>query len=153
VIKTLTTRATVEQAADAILGFAPLVSVRDMRLPNAVIEPASMQEHSLPHVYARWGDGTNLIGTPVDTSVPSGAKCSVEIDGGGSVQGSIDEYIYDTAHVITFMSQYITLFPGDVLTLGRLAQIVELDMTSPAAYSGRASIDGIGTFEFRLEMR
>ncbi|MCC7449301.1 MAG: fumarylacetoacetate hydrolase family protein [Anaerolineae bacterium] len=146
----------VEDVPDYILGYCALAAVRDSSFADVVIEPATPQERDVPKVYARWADGFNVI-SPTPTAFKpdqvAGRACQLVIDGFGEVAGTTDEYVFSTSEVLAFISRYITLFPGDVITLGRAASLltIEADQPIPAGTTGYAEIDGIGRVDFILD--
>jgi 2-keto-4-pentenoate hydratase/2-oxohepta-3-ene-1,7-dioic acid hydratase in catechol pathway len=150
VIGRLTRHVTPAEAAQAIAGYAPLLSVQDLRLADSIIEPASAQERNLPYAYARWYDGSNLIGALVDPALVGEIRCELTVDGIGTVANSSTDYIFDAPQVIAFIAQYITLFPGDVVTLGRLPQVLEWHSENGATYAGRAALAGLGEITFTI---
>ena len=44
------------------------------------------------------------------------------VDGVGELTCNTDEYVLDAAQVLAFLTQWITVFPGDVVTLGRTGE-------------------------------
>jgi 2-keto-4-pentenoate hydratase/2-oxohepta-3-ene-1,7-dioic acid hydratase in catechol pathway len=77
-------------------------------------------------------------------------RCTAGIKGVGEVTGTTDAYLVRAPALIAFISQYITLYPGDVVTLGRLDDL--LTIPDDAVYNARgyAEIDGIGRVTFEL---
>ncbi|MCC6565340.1 MAG: fumarylacetoacetate hydrolase family protein [Chloroflexi bacterium] len=154
VIGRVTSRASVEDAARAILGVAPMAVLRDSSFKDAVVEPASPQERHLPAVYARWADGFNVTGalTPVDGDAWRGKVCRIAVEGVGTVETNTADYLFSAAQMIAYITRYITLFPGDVLALGPLGdELVLPDAVSRgASLTGYAEIDGLGRVTFSL---
>ena len=140
-----------EEDADAyILGYVAMVSLLDSSFREPLRQPATPQEWNMPGVYGRWGDGYNRISaTPVamDADAARGRRMHVAVDGVGEVVGNTDEYLLLAPRVLAFVTAQITLFPGDVITLGRVASQLNLEadakLRSGCTLSG--SIEGIGT--------
>ena len=150
VISRIARRVSVSEANDFILGYMPLLSVYDSALADHVIEPASMQERHLPQVYGRWRDGFNVVGhlrpvAPVDAAV-----CRVALEGAGTAENSTGAYLHTAPDALAYMSRYITLLPGDVVTLGRLSN--RLQVSAGTRASGQAEIEEIGRVAFHLDI-
>lgn len=151
VVSRIARRVRREDAADYILGHLPLLSVYDTVFEDNVIEPASMQERNLPKVYGRWHDGFNIVGRPVTGGDTASATCTVALDDLGSITASTAEYLHAAPDVLAYITRYITLFPGDVITLGRLAARLEVPPGTQAA--GLAEVEGFGQVTFHIEDR
>ncbi|MDL2233104.1 fumarylacetoacetate hydrolase family protein [Ruminococcaceae bacterium OttesenSCG-928-L11] len=140
-----------EQAGEYILGYSPMAAVTDRSLVQSIIEPATAQERSLPLVYGRWGDGYNrMLAHPIPLSRSPRDVVSLEIDGAGSLEVDWSEYICGCEALLSTISRYITLLPGDVLSLGRTAQ----QLIVPADHkeiTGRVASPTLGTVTFRLK--
>lgn len=127
-----------------------MVVVRDSTFADQIIEPASMQERYLPDVYARWADGFNIIAEDLNLlATPETSDCitSLVVDGIGELQANTSDYVHSAPEIIAFISQYITLFPGDVIALGQIGSLLELS-DNPSNLSGYAEIEGIARVEF-----
>ncbi|MEO3848368.1 fumarylacetoacetate hydrolase family protein [Streptomyces sp. B8F3] len=140
--------ADVQDGRSVILGYAPLLSLCDLSFADAVVEPARLGERGIPAVYGRWADGFNIVGEPL-VPLPehdwSGRAMSLEI-GDQVVHGNTSQYIAGPDELITTISRVITMFPGDVITLGRTAAYLRI---SREAYESglaiRGEIEGLGT--------
>ncbi|MBK8021035.1 MAG: fumarylacetoacetate hydrolase family protein [Chloroflexi bacterium] len=154
VVGRIASRLTLEQAVEAILGFAPMAVIRDSSFKDAVVEPASMQERHLPAVYARWADGFNIIGalTALDAEGWTNRRCRIHVDGCDDVETNTANYLFAAAETLVYMTRYITLFPGDVIALGALGREIAIPAGSPLApgTAGYAEIDGLGRAEFTI---
>lgn len=142
--------ADVEDGRSAILGYAPLISLCDLSFADAVVEPARLGERGIPAVYGRWADGFNVVGELVAGRDWSGRAMSLEI-GGQVVHGNTSQYIAGPDELITTISSMITLFPGDVITLGR--SVAHLRVSREAYENGlvvRGAIEGLGAVEAEL---
>ena len=152
VIKELASDITVEQAEDVILGYTSMLVVRDSSFSDQIIEPASMQERYLPEVYARWADGFNILAEEL-TQLPTGdtENCvsQLVVEGVGSIQSNTSDYIHSAAKIISFISKYISLFPGDVIALGQIGKLLDLPK-NPSNLSGYAEIEGMARVEFNF---
>jgi 2-keto-4-pentenoate hydratase/2-oxohepta-3-ene-1,7-dioic acid hydratase in catechol pathway len=149
VVHRVASQISVDDADDYILGYTPLVAITDSSFSDGIIEPASMQERNLPRVYARWADGFNVVGQPVPASDLMNRACRVNVDGYETVTGSTAEYQHRAAKILSFISTYITLFPGDVVTLGRVSKLLTLALDSDLI-DGFVEIDGLGRVDFQL---
>lgn len=151
VVGRLVSQATEAEAAEAILGYATLAALHDSSFADAVTEPATAQERNVPTVYARWADGFNVVGDLVTLTDHAARTCVAGIDGVGEVQGHTAAYMVQAPALIAFISRYITLFPGDVVTLGRVGDLLTIPadaVTSGAR--GYAEVDGVGRVTFTL---
>src|SRR5690606_41274741 len=122
-------------------------------LTAAGIEPAPPQERHLPAVYARWGDGCNISSSPLALPAAEvvGRHGVSEIVGLGGATGETSIYRHQPAQVLAHISRYITLFPGDVIALGPLAEVIlPEEETREAILRGYAQIDGIGSVRFQI---
>ena len=70
----------------------------------------------------------------------------LSLDGIGEIECNTDEYLLRAPKVLAFLTQWITVFPGDVVTLGRTGQrlTVPADRRLGSGVVLSASIDGIG---------
>ncbi len=157
VVGKLASKVDVNSARDFILGYMVLAVVRDSSFADEVIEPATAQERYIPSVYARWGDGYNVVSSPrpLAWEQVANSTCRLTLDEFGGVSGSTAEYLHTAPEVLAFISQQITLFPGDVITLGPLAEMLEIpaDRHLPSSISGYAEIDGVGRVTFSFDDR
>ena len=156
VVSRIACRVSVEAAAEYILGYVPLAVIHDLSFADAVIEPATAQEHGLPAVYGRWGDGANVIGArpvPLTSGDAAGRACTIGLDGWGTATGDTDEYLRLAPEVLAYLTQQITLFPGDVITLGPLdgRLTIPAEAALPAGLGGYSEIAGLGRVTFTLD--
>jgi 2-keto-4-pentenoate hydratase/2-oxohepta-3-ene-1,7-dioic acid hydratase in catechol pathway len=152
VIGRLTSRVNEAEAEASILGYTVLAALHDSSFADAVIEPATPQERHLPAVYARWADGFNVVGTTLHPAADlRDSVCVAGFDGVGEVRQRSADYQMSAPQVIAFISRYITLYPGDVVTLGSLAEHLVLPPEAVAnGASGYAEVDGLGRVQFSL---
>lgn len=150
VVKQIATRVSEEEAEDYILGYVAMASIQDFSFREPLREPATPQEQNMPAVYGLWGDGYNLVSTPVvplDGAAVRGRAMRLALDGVGEVTGSTDEYQLLAPRILSFISAQITLFPGDVITLGRIGACLHVpaEQQLPAGAQLHVSIEGIGS--------
>ncbi|MEN6384199.1 MAG: fumarylacetoacetate hydrolase family protein, partial [Phycisphaerales bacterium] len=129
VIKKAAFRVSTSNASEYILGFTPLINLSDRSFKDALVEPATPQEAGLPTVYGRWADKFNIVSDKLavlDSKKLSSLKMSLNAGEFGSVKGCTEEYVLDFAQVLEFITKYITLFPGDLLTLGRIGKVINV---------------------------
>lgn len=142
-------------ADDYVLGYTPLISITDSSFDDILLEPTTLQEKGLPLVYGRWADGFNTV---MDKPVPakwnevSNLAMNLEVEGIGKATGNISEYYADIDMALSFMTSYITFFPGDVITLGCIADriVIPKDKVKEGMRI-KASIDKIGEIEITLK--
>ncbi|TDE14242.1 fumarylacetoacetate hydrolase family protein [Jiangella asiatica] len=139
--------AEVEDGREIVLGYTPVVAVCDRSFADAVVEPARTGERGAPVMYGRWADGFNVVGDPL-TPLPEhdwrDRGMSLQV-GDRVVSGSTSEYVAGPDDLIRTISAMITLFPGDVITLGSTA--ARLVLTRDEYEAGvvvRGKIDGLG---------
>lgn len=143
VVKKLTYRVQPAQADDYILGYCTAVCATDLSIRDQIVEPATPQERALSCVYGRWGDGYNVLG-PLRSAPKSSACAFLEIEGMEPVQAEMSDYRHTPAQILSFISQGITLFPGDVVLCGRLgAQVFLSKEQHTQGLQIRAQIDGL----------
>lgn len=122
---------------ELVLGYTPLVSVCDQSFHDAVAEPARAGERGIGAVYGRWADGFNAVLPAPQPLAPadglpeagdwSGREMWLRVEGPGGVaaeaevRGSTAVYAAGPSELLTTISRMITLFPGDVVTLGATA--------------------------------
>ena len=155
VVGRVATRVPPTEAADYILGYSVMAVARDSSFLDIIAEPSGEQERSLPRVYSRWPDGFNVILPALNPCPPASVRswpCSVEIPGFGRASGNTGEYLLSGADILSFISRFITLFPGDVIALGRMAEVLTIphDRAVPPGTAGHAEIAGLGRVDFSM---
>ncbi|MCC6455509.1 MAG: fumarylacetoacetate hydrolase family protein [Caldilineaceae bacterium] len=150
VVKKVASRVREEDADDYILGYVAMASVKDLSFREPLREPVTPQEWNMPEVYGRWGDGYNRVSTsvmPLDSAAVPGRVMRLALDGVGEVMGNTDDYQLLAPRLLAFISSQITLFPGDIVTLGEIAARLKVPAGDrlPAETQLHVSIDGIGT--------
>ena len=147
VIKKLGYRVSKTEAADCILGYSPLIVLHDSSFADVISFPATPQEANLPTFYARWPDGFNVMSenlTKLDPLHIKGRSMQLSIEGIGDIKTNTAEYLLVASDVIAFLTQEITLFPGDVITLGRTKEKITLpDIAVLKDFEIKASIEGM----------
>lgn len=142
------------EAEKFVLGYLPMVSLCDSSFRDILIEPATNQEKGLPLVYGRWADGFNVVGDavkPLAWSAVSRKRMVLKVNG-RRVVGSTSEYHAGPREAIAFISNYITMRPGDVLTLGRVHGKIEIPMSEIAdGMRIEGEIEGVGKVAFTLK--
>lgn len=132
---------------DVVLGYLPMVSLCDRSFADAVVEPARTGERGIPAMYGRWADGFNVTGervVPLPEHDWRGRSTSLEA-GDRVVTGSTSAYLAGPDDLIQTISAMITLFPGDVITLGWTAARLVLTRDEYAAgVVVRGAIEGLG---------
>jgi 2-keto-4-pentenoate hydratase/2-oxohepta-3-ene-1,7-dioic acid hydratase in catechol pathway len=73
--------------------------------------------------------------------VPDGQVLESRIDGETKQQGSIDLMIHNIPRIISFVSQNMTLLPGDVILTGTPAGISQIN----SGQLVECEVEGIGT--------
>ena len=77
---------------------------------------------------------------------------TLSVPGIGSVVGNTDAYLQPASRVLSFLSGQITLFPGDVVTLGPVTRPLMVPVDQPLAPDAavQVEVEGIGTVESRI---
>jgi 2-keto-4-pentenoate hydratase/2-oxohepta-3-ene-1,7-dioic acid hydratase in catechol pathway len=124
VIDKMASKVKKERAGEYILGFAPVISISDTSFADALIEPATPQERGICEVYGRWGDNYNILGGLTKTDWNDIADSAMILDAGisGRIETNINEYTVRAERVLEFISSHITIFPGDVVLMGRTSK-------------------------------
>ena len=153
VIKKVAKGVTAQTADEYLLGYMTLVSLTDSSFDDILVEPTTLQEKGLPLVYGRWADGFNVVsGKPTAFLGREilGRRMTLRANG-QTAQGSTDEYVCAFDRTLPFITKYITLFPGDVVTLGCIAQRITLKKDEILdGMKIEAEIDGLPPVSFSL---
>lgn len=129
VLKKLANKVQAEKADEYVLGYTPLISITDSSFDDVLVEPTTLQERGLPLVYGRWADGFNtILPKPVAGTWDqvNHAEMSLHVEGIGDAKGNTQEYLAGLPEALSFISTYITLFPGDVMTLGCIGDRIRI---------------------------
>jgi 2-keto-4-pentenoate hydratase/2-oxohepta-3-ene-1,7-dioic acid hydratase in catechol pathway len=150
---------------ELVLGYTPLVSVCDQSFRDAVAEPARADERGIGAVYGRWADGFNVmlpaprplaaVDRLPDPRGWSGREMRLRVEGpgtnGAEVRGSTAAYAAGPGELLTTIARMITLFPGDVVTLGATAARVRVTRDEYAAgLDITAGVEGLAIIRTRL---
>jgi 2-keto-4-pentenoate hydratase/2-oxohepta-3-ene-1,7-dioic acid hydratase in catechol pathway len=145
VVGRLASRVSVAEAFDHILGLAPMLSLTDHSFQAEAAEPARPAERGIPRVYGRWADGFNVAGAlhRLGSDAWRGLRMTIEA-GGARAEGSTDDYVGGPGELLSAISSMITLFPGDVISLGSTGAVLRIPAGDADGISVRAEIDGLG---------
>ncbi|MEV0895025.1 fumarylacetoacetate hydrolase family protein [Promicromonospora sp. NPDC050262] len=145
---------------DLVLGYTPLVSLCDQSFSDAVAEPARAGERGIGAVYGRWADGYNVVLPAPGPLLPVGnlpdpagwwGRETWLTTAAGTVRGSTAEYTAGPGELLATISRMITLFPGDVVTLGSASARVRVTREQYAAgLDVAAGVEGLGTVRARI---
>ncbi len=155
VVKKIAKEVTEENAEEYVLGYTPMISITDSSFDDVLIEPTTLQERGLPLVYGRWADGFNtVLEKPVAMTWNEAlnSKMQLTVDGKESVEGNTSEYVAGIKESLSFITSYITMFPGDVMTLGCIGN--RITVKKDEVYDGmkiKASIEGMGEIAITLK--
>lgn len=135
VMKTMTKQVKGCDIKDCILGYTPVISVADRSLWDEFFTHAEPPINGrCVNTYCHWGDGTNKLKTPILLDSTENLKMKLSVEGYGDVTVSTADYNCGPERTVEYLSGCITLFPGDVVCLGRPSKVIEI----PAG----ADIDG-----------
>lgn len=131
-----------QDVASHILGFCPMICIEDKSLmnqfKNATI--AFEREWALPEMYGRWGDAYNIVSEEYIEPDNLLRDNSITLKSEGKLEkyNTKDYYLW-FEDVISFISTHITLYPGDIITLGNLGP--SIDLSDILMKNNRASIN------------
>ena len=154
VVKKVSKRVGKDEADAAVLGYIPMISLTDSSFDDIITEPTTLQERGMPLLYGRWADGFNVVNpvpVPMSEAAVRGRRMTLTVDG-KTVTGNTDEYVCLPSGAFSFMSLYITLLPGDVVTFGHISERIRIpagEITDGMRISGE--IEGIGSVSFTLK--
>ncbi len=147
VVKKLVKHVTKETFKENILGYTPMIGVADRSMWDEFFTNAAPPVNgNMVNTYARWGDGNNIVTAPKMLDDVAGRKMTLKVEGFGEITCSTDDYNVNLDRTLEFISRDITLFPGDVVTLGRASAVIEIP--ADADIEGKtitAEIEGLGT--------
>lgn len=153
VVKKIASAVDEKDASKYILGFSPMVAVLDDSLYDDLHKPATGQETGLTRdVYSRWGDGYNRMlkdVVPMDVKGLGGRKMELSVDGIGTLTANTADYAIKAERVLSVISRHITLTPGDVISLGRIGELLPVTKEQmEAGICGKLRIEGLGETAF-----
>ena len=122
-----------------------LAVLRDSSFEDGLVQP-HLLDANMPEIYNRWPDGFNIVSAqPIPIEGEAGRKMSFAVDGVGETHISTDAYLLDGARVVAELSRWITMLPGDVISLGRTGPLLTIpcDRALPDGTRVHASIDGL----------
>lgn len=115
------------EVSEAIAGYAPLLVIENREFHNKLPDGLFEREKFLISLNERWGDACNILSENF-TEEPEYdcGKLLLFID-------NKETAIYETVNyhsrfdaVVSMISEYTTLYPGDVITLGSLGKAVDI---------------------------
>ncbi|HUA05532.1 MAG TPA: fumarylacetoacetate hydrolase family protein [Solirubrobacteraceae bacterium] len=139
--------ADVDQAADAIVGFTVVndVSARDYQIQESQWIPGKNVESSTP--VGPWIVTVDEVGGPNPD-----LALTTRVDGVLRQEGRTSDQIFTPAEVVSYISEWIGLEPGDVIAHGTCAGVGHC--MSPRVYLGddqvlETTVEGVGTLTNR----
>lgn len=88
------------------------------------------------------------IGPCIDTEVdPSNARIRSWVNGQQRQDGNTSEMIFDVHYMISFFSEFMTLYPGDVISMGTPAGAGQINPGDKITIE----VEGIGVLENTVE--
>ncbi|SOD98971.1 fumarylacetoacetate hydrolase family protein [Blastococcus haudaquaticus] len=126
-----------EKAADVILGYTV---ANDLTLRD-------MQRAEKQWTRAKGFDGSCPLGPWVETDIdPSSLSLRTTVNGEVRQDGTTADMLLDVAGCVSWVSQTITLLPGDVVLTGTPAGVGSLQVGDEVA----VTVEGIGTVTTRI---
>jgi 5-oxopent-3-ene-1,2,5-tricarboxylate decarboxylase/2-hydroxyhepta-2,4-diene-1,7-dioate isomerase len=136
-------RVPLEAALSVVAGY---LVVGELSLPA----PAGVAAHYRPGARLRARDGFCPLGDRVvpagAVSDPDGLRATVEIDGREVLAADTGDRVRGAAQLLADVSAFMTLHPGDVLTIGRFHP----PALARAGQRIRLAIEGVGVVEHPL---
>jgi len=132
VIGQLTKNVAPEQALNAVWGYtvANDVTARDLQFTDDQWARSKAFDTFCP------------LGPWIETDwIPGGQRIWSEIDGQVAQDSKIDQMIHGVAQIVSYVSQNMTLLPGDVILTGTPAGITKFD----SGQTVTCSVEGIGS--------
>lgn len=155
VVKRLSTEVASADVDQYILGYTPMITITDHSFKEILVGPTTNQERYLPEVYGRWADGFNtVLEKPVAAKWDEivGRKMTLTVEGIGDAVANTDEYFCNIGETVEFISKYVTIFPGDVITLGHTKNRIIIPRDKVVnGMKLTASLEGIGEIEITLK--
>ena len=153
VIKKVAKNVQIDDCEQYVLGYLPIVAMTDSSFDDVLVEPTTLQEKGMPLVYGRWADGFNVTNGKVISYSEKDifGKTMMLSANGETVIGSTNEYVCLASKTLAFISLYISLLPGDVITLGPISKHIKVkksDIKDGMVISGQ--IEGIGEVSFKV---
>ena len=115
-------RVSSEDAMKAVFGYAVGLDMTRRDLQNA------MKDKQRPWDIAKAFEDSAVIGaiTPAADFAPGTQRISLEVNGGPRQQGHLDEMIWSVPEIISHLSRYYHLTPGDLIFTGTPAGVSAL---------------------------
>lgn len=117
-----------EEVGEAVAGIVPLLCVENEELKDPLEKAliAFEREQVLPEIYGRWGDNFNIVADSFIEGTEA-FEATIELQvGTRTAEYQASSYFLKFPEVIAYVSSYITLYPGDVVTLGKLGPAIDL---------------------------
>lgn len=158
VIKKIAAKINAEESDEYILAYTPLISLCDESFKDAVCYQTERSETDvtgLPPIYGRWADGFNVVSDQlikIGSDEVESLDMSLTVEDFGKIKGSTSEYVAKAPQILEYITQYITLFPSDVITLGRTAERITIpaDALRKKEIKGMGEVDRVGSVSFSL---
>lgn len=133
-----------EAAADSVFGYtiANDVTARDLQLSD-LDEANPWYRSKSMDTFTPLGPWITPVGQGVD---PSDAAIETRLNGETVQSSSTSDLIFSVPEVVSYVSQYVTLQPGDVVITGTPAGVGEMEVGDTVA----VEVDGIGALENRV---
>jgi 2-keto-4-pentenoate hydratase/2-oxohepta-3-ene-1,7-dioic acid hydratase in catechol pathway len=141
-------------AVAAIRGYRVLAAFRDESPFEEVILPTA-RDRGVCDYYARWGDTFNCVSELISADQVANlydAGMSIQVTGYDAVHTSAADYLHRAPAAIAALSGFLTLQPGDIISLGRAGEMLRIprDRRLPAGARVVAEIAGIGRMETEI---
>lgn len=124
VIAKQTRHVTPDEVGERLAGYSPLLGIHDESLGQPLLQPHRLSAN-MPALYARWRENFNVIGQPAQL-LESCSRIVCNIDGHPPEESATDDYVRTVSKVVAELSDRITLWPGDVVTLGMLTRPIRV---------------------------
>lgn len=120
------TNATPDEVHARLRGYALMLSFHDESISTTLLSPHRLPQN-MPAIYARWHEQFNVLGEIVP-SIDASRAVSCVVDGQQIECAELVSYTIPAEVAVAELSTHITLWPGDVITLGILTQPINLGL-------------------------
>ena len=138
-------RATGAEAEEAIAGFTVLndITARDW------------QFRTREWLQGKNWDSTTPVGpwlvTPDELGDPQDVDLWLDVNGQRRQTGNTRTMIFGVAHIVSYLSRYVTLLPGDLIYTGTYPTVPGKDNTVKPGDVVEVEVDGVGTLSNPVE--
>jgi 2-keto-4-pentenoate hydratase/2-oxohepta-3-ene-1,7-dioic acid hydratase in catechol pathway len=148
-----------DEVMNGLLGLGLFIGVADLGIQQRGTDDPNVSSYYFGYFQARFGDGFNRIARPVPLDALDDrwrqASMAIEVEEHGAAEGSVADYDTGIERMIEWISDGVTMLPGDIAVLGPSRAAVTLPVADKPGGSWwlRARIEGLTELETRIEDR